>query len=56
MEKSKLISIRLPVWLYEDLKKITTNYSKMTMSKLIIFATAKDIQRYKDTTINGKDN
>ncbi len=34
MEKSKLISIRLPLWLYEDLKEITTNYSKMTIVRL----------------------
>ena len=44
--KSTKISIRIPNYLYEDLKKIQEKYPKFTMSKLIIIATIKDIQRY----------
>lgn len=49
MSKSSVkISIRLPIQIYNDLKEIQKKYPTLKMSKLIVFATAKDIQRYKE--------
>ena len=44
--KSVKVSIRLPNFLYNDLKLICEKYTNLNMSKIIVFATVKDIQRY----------
>lgn len=44
---SKLVSVRLPLWLFEDIKSVIANYPTKTMTDIIVFATTKDIQRYK---------
>lgn len=52
-KSSIMISLRLPKYLYDDLKNINEKIPDLTMSKLIIFATCKDIQRYKEILKNG---
>lgn len=52
-KKSTLISLRVPNELLIDLKKIQIFLNNMPISKLIIFATYKDIQRYKEIIKNG---
>lgn len=44
---SKLVSVRLPIWLIDDIKSVLADYPTKTMTDIIVFATAKDIQRYK---------
>ena len=54
-KNTKMITIRLPINLYNDLKFISSNISGQTMSKMIIFATYKDIKRYLEIIKNGYD-
>lgn len=50
MSKSKtstMITIRMPNYIIEDIKTIQSHFPSLTMSRIIVFAVAKDIQRYK---------
>lgn len=46
-KNTQLVSLRLPTWLIEDIKELKKDYPTKTMTDFIVFATAKDIQRYK---------
>ena len=52
---SKMISIRLPDKLYDDLKFITTKIPTLNISQIIIMATTKDLLRFKGLIDNGNE-
>lgn len=52
-KNTKMITIRLPIDLYNNLKFISSNISGQTLSKMMIFATYKDIKRYMEVLNNG---